>query len=210
MGMNYRLYLITDSGLAGGYQNVPGIVAEAIAGGVTVVQVRDKELDDATFTELARAVDDVARPNGVPVIVNDRVDVAATLGLGVHIGQDDMPLDEVRVAVGARATVGLSISNEAELDALEGSRFRPDVIGIGPLMETPTKPDAAPPVGFAGTRRLAARAEEMGIATVSIGGINYRNIDMARATGVDGVCVVSAIMSATDPRAAARQLSEGC
>lgn len=210
MDLDYRLYLVTDSRLPGGYERVPAVVAEAIAGGVSVVQVRDKELDDDTFAHLARAVEKVARPHGVPVLVNDRVEIAVELGLGVHVGQQDMALDEVRALVGEAVPVGLSVSNTAELEAIEACQTRPDYVGLSPLCETPTKTDTAAALGYEGTRRLAARAHVMGLAAVAIGGINHDNIRQARATGVDGVCVVSAIMAAADPRAAARQLLKEC
>lgn len=205
MSIDLSLYLITDSAQAGGAQRVPRVVAEAIAGGVTAVQVRDKRIDDAGFARLLLAVDEVARPAGVPVFVNDRVHIAAEHGFHVHVGQDDLPVSEARALLGPDLLVGLSVGSDAELDAALADK--PDVIGIGPVFPTSTKLDAGPALGPDGLGRLARRAAEHGIPAVGIGGITPHNIDDVRRTAVVGACVVSAIMAAPDPRAAAKELS---
>lgn len=205
--LDFGLYLVTDSVQAGGWQNVAGIVEQAIAGGVTVVQVRDKHADDATFTQLLLSVAEVARPHGVDVVVNDRVHIAARFGFDVHIGQDDMPLHQARELLGSNPRIGLSVGSEAELDAVLDTAIRPDVLGLGPVFATSTKLDAGAPLGITGLQKLARRAAQNSLASVAIGGITSSNINAVRQTTVDGVCVVSAIMSAENPRLAALTLS---
>lgn len=208
MSLDYSLYLVTDSTQAGGVDRVPAVVAEAIAGGVTVVQVRDKLIDDKTFTRLLLAVDEVARPAGVPVFVNDRVHLAARHGFHVHIGQADEALPAAREALGPDLLIGLSASTEAEVDAAVATDVRPDLLGIGPVFPTSTKLDAGPALGIDGLDRLARRAAGHGIPAVGIGGITATTIGEVRATAAVGACVVSAVMAAADPRAAALELSE--
>lgn len=205
-GTDWSLYLVTDPVLGGGPEDVPDIVDAALRGGVTVVQLRDKNADSATFTtraaELAAVID-----QRVPFFVNDRVETAAELGLHLHIGQGDIPYRAARRHLPAHLMIGLSVETPEQLDAIardiaEGIR-PPDVLGIGPVEQTSTKPDAATPIGIPGVRELSARARDLGIPCVAIGGIHPGNtVDLLRA-GAAGVCTVSAIMSATDPRSAA-------
>lgn len=208
MSVDYSLYLVTDSAQAGGVDRVPAVVAEAIAGGVTVVQVRDKLIDDKTFTRLLLAVDEIARPAGVPVFVNDRVHLAARHGFHVHIGQADGSVAQAREALGPDLLIGLSAGTEAEVDAAVSSETRPDLLGIGPVFPTSTKLDAGPALGIERLDRLATRAAEHGIPAVGIGGITAGSINGVRSTSAVGACVVSAIMTADDPKAAARELRE--
>ncbi|MCM3510224.1 thiamine phosphate synthase [Rothia sp. P100] len=205
---NYGLYLVTDSGMAGGWQKVAGVVAEAIDGGVNTVQVRDKELDDTTFSALVESVLSVTEPAKVPLVVNDRVEVAAHFSLDVHIGQGDMPLETARELLGAGPRIGLSVGTHAELRAALSGSIRPDLIGMGPVYATSTKKDAGAALGLNTLQALAADAAASGICSVAIGGLNTSNIAEVSRTGVAGCCVVSAIMAATDPAEAARALKE--
>ncbi|MGY2080695.1 thiamine phosphate synthase [Modestobacter sp. SYSU DS0657] len=202
------LYLVTDTLLCAP-RSVPEVVAAAVAGGVTAVQVRDKTAGRRDLLALTRAVQAVLAPTpGVRLFVNDAVDVALLAGAdGVHVGQDDLPAGEVRTLLGPDALVGVSVGDDADLDgALALPPGTVDVVGLSPVWATPTKPDAGPGLGLAGTRSLAARAQAGGIAAVAIGGISVANAAEVRATGVDGVCVVSGICAAPDPAAAAREL----
>ncbi|MDT0274324.1 thiamine phosphate synthase [Blastococcus goldschmidtiae] len=200
------LYLVTDTALAGA-RGVPDIVRAAVAGGVTAVQVRDKTASRRELYALTLAVREVlAGTSGVALFVNDAVDVALLAGAdGVHIGQDDLPPAEVRALLGPDRLLGLSAGSDAEMAAtLALPPGTVDVVGVGPVWSTPTKPDAGTGLGPEGVAALAAQARAAGLSTVAIGGI-----DAARAaavTGVDGVCVVSAICAAPDPGAAARAL----
>lgn len=202
----YGLYLVTDSAMAGGWRQVAATVKRAINGGVNTVQVRDKQLNDADFTSLVESVLAVTAPAGVPLVVNDRVQVAARFGLDVHIGQGDMPLAQARELLGAGPRIGLSVGNMQELEAALTGAIRPDVLGLGPVYATATKRDAGPPLGIEGLRALAAHAGEQGLAAVAIGGLHRGTIAAASATGVAGCCVVSAVMAADDPALAAREL----
>ncbi|RZU33894.1 thiamine phosphate synthase [Blastococcus saxobsidens] len=205
-GLDPTLYLVTDTALSRP-RTVADVVRAAVAGGVTTVQVRDKDASRRELYELTLAVRDaLAGAPGVALFVNDAVDVALLAGAdGVHIGQDDLPPAEVRALLGPDRLLGLSAGTTAEMAAtLALPPGTVDVVGIGPVWATPTKPDAGTGLGPGGVAALAARARAAGLRTVAIGGI-----DAARATsvtGVDGVCVVSAICAAPDPEAAARAL----
>lgn len=218
---DWRLYLVTDPQLGGGRDAVPGIVYEAVLGGVGVVQVRDKDCDDDEFARHAAAVAEAASRAGaevgrnVPVFVNDRLDVARELGLHLHIGQRDVPLAQARVALPEHLMLGLSIESDEQLvTALADPTIAPDVIGVSPVWTTPTKTDTAPALGPAGADRIAraaaahvARAASGGvIRSVGIGGVGPETVSELAATALDGACVVSAIMAAAAPRAAAADL----
>lgn len=192
--MNWDLYLVTDPGSHP--ERVPEIVAEAIAGGVSVVQYRDKKADDATFLARAREIKAVCDAADVPFFVNDRLAAAQELHCHLHIGQGDIPFHQARAALADELMIGLSISRPEEIEAL--SEPYPDVLGLGPVFPTPTKPDHDSPIGIDGLRQLVELAPPE-CATIAIGGMtpNFPRI-------TDGIGVVSAIMAAPNPRAAAR------
>lgn len=217
--VDWRLYLVTDPHLGGRRDAVPGIVYEAVLGGVGVVQVRDKECDDDEFATHAGAVAEAASRAAaeagreVAVFVNDRLDVARKLGLHLHIGQRDVPFAEARAALPAELMLGLSIESDAQLAAALADRaVAPDVIGVSPVWATATKTDTAAALGVQGADRIARAAHAHnpagsgGVRAVGIGGVGPSNVAELAATALDGVCVVSAIMAATDPRAAATDL----
>jgi thiamine-phosphate pyrophosphorylase len=202
------LYLVTDTALSAP-RPVADVVRAAAAGGVTTVQVRDKTASRRELLQLTRAVQAALadRPD-VALWVNDAVDVALLAGVdGVHVGQDDLPPAEVRALLGPDRLLGFSVSSAAELDV---ARALPagtvDLVGIGPVWTTATKPDAGSALGPDGVRELAEAARAAGFRTVAIGGIDADRAAEVAATGVDGVCVVSAIGTAADPDAAARAL----
>lgn len=202
------LYLVTDTELCAP-RPVADVVRAAVAGGVTAVQVRDKGASRRDLLALTRAVQNaIADAPGVRVVVNDAVDVALLAGAdGVHVGQDDLPVAEVRALIGPDPLLGLSVSSRAELDAtLALPAGTVDLVGLSPVWGTPTKPDAGPALGLAGVQRLAATARAAGLTAVAIGGISTDRAAEVAATGVDGICVVSALCSAADPAAAAREL----
>ncbi len=200
------LYLVTDTALAG-ERGVPDVVRAAVAGGVTAVQVRDKTASRRELYALTLAVRAVLPPD-VALFVNDDVDVALTAGAdGVHVGQDDAPAAEVRARIGPDRLLGLSAGSDDELAvALALPPGTVDVVGIGPVWSTPTKPDAGTGLGPEGVAALGAKAAAGGLRSVAIGGIDVDRAPLV--TGVDGVCVVSAICAAPDPAAAARALRE--
>ncbi|MGX1769120.1 thiamine phosphate synthase [Dietzia sp. NPDC055343] len=210
---DWRLYLVTDPHLGGGRDAVPGIVAEAVRGGVGVVQVRDKECDDDEFAAhaaaIAAAADRAASEVGrrVPVFVNDRLEVARELGLHLHIGQRDEPLARARATLPDELMLGLSIESDVQLvEALADPAVAPDVIGVSPVWSTATKTDTAPALGVQGADRIARVAADAAVRSVGIGGVGPTNVADLATTALDGVCVVSAIIAAPDPRAAAADL----
>ncbi len=197
-------YLVTDTGLCGPRGVVATVVA-AVAGGVDVVQVRDKNADRRT---LAALVADVLAAVGdrVPVIVDDAVDVAVLTGAhGAHVGQGDLDPRRARDLLGDGPLLGLSVGNRTELDAAHAlPAGTVDHLGFSPVWSTPTKPDAPPPLGLAGLADLVAASRLPGVA---IGGIDASRVAAVRATGVAGVAVVSAVCAAPDPAAAAAALA---
>lgn len=200
---DYSIYLVTDTQMCGA-EGVAWTVARAIDGGVTLVQVRDRDADDATFLQIARDVVAVCAPRGVPVLLNDRVHLVAEAGAqGAHIGQGDLPVPEARAALGRDAILGLSISSAAQLaDALSlGEQI--DYLGIGPVWAQQTKLDAAPPIGLDGLGMLVAASPW---PTVAIGGVNADNLGDVRLAGCDGGAVVSAVCGTAEPATAARNL----
>jgi thiamine-phosphate pyrophosphorylase len=202
------LYLVTDTELCAP-RPVADVVRAAVAGGVTAVQVRDKVASRRELLALTRAVQAaVAGTPHVRVVVNDAVDVALlTDADGVHVGQDDLPAAELRGLLGPGRLLGLSVTSHAELDAaLALPPGTLDLLGLGPVWGTPTKPDAAPPLGPLEIRDIASAARAGGLTAVAIGGIDADRAAEVAATGVDGICVVSAVCAAADPAAAARRL----
>ncbi len=177
----------------------------AVRGGVTTVQLRDKHASGRELVALARALLQTAEGTAVTVLVNDRVDVALAAGAhGVHLGQSDVDVVSARRIAGPGFTIGLSVSRAD--DVAEAGRLPAgtvDYLGVGPVFATGTKPDAAPALGLAGVAGLRAATS---LPCVAIGGITERNAPAVRATGVDGLAVVSAICGATRPEAAARAL----
>lgn len=200
--MDLSLYLATDAAVAG-RRSLCDLVAAAIDGGVTVVQLRHKTADGAELHRLGRQLLALTRPRGIPLIVNDRVDIMLALDAeGVHVGPGDLPLHAVRRLAGAKI-VGTSVNNLPDLQ--RAVREGADYIGIGPAFRTSTKQDARGNLGPEGVGHLAAQAP---MPAVAIGGINRGNV--ARLAGCDlaGVCVISAILAAQDPEAAARELRQ--
>jgi thiamine-phosphate pyrophosphorylase len=195
-----RLYLVVDSAPAGG--TLPDVIRGAAAGGVEIVQLRDKHLPDDELAAVAHAARALCATLGVLLIVNDRPHVAAEVGAdGVHVGQDDLSPREVREIVGEDALVGLSTHAPAEIDAVEETLV--DYIGVGPVHATPTKP-GRPAVGLELVRYAAANAP---VPFFAIGGIDESNAGEVIAAGAGRICVLRAIADARDPEHAARDLA---
>jgi thiamine-phosphate pyrophosphorylase len=195
------LYLVTDRGLCGG-RSLEEVVELAVQGGVACVQLREKELSTRAFVELAVALKALLAPSGVPLIINDRVDVALAAGAeGVHVGQEDMPCAMVRRLLGPRAIIGLSV--ETWEDVERARDLDVDYLGVSPVFPTPTKTDTKAAWGLEGIRRIRARVRQ---PLVAIGGLNAGNAAAAVRAGADAIAVVSAICASADPRQAARDL----
>ena len=212
MRIDWRLYYVTDPDLSGGRDHVAHTVEQAVLGGATVIQFRDKNADDDTFRKgvlaCREAIESAVAKGaaGAELFVNDRLGIAVELGTHLHIGQSDGDPAVVREALGPDRLLGVSVSSRAELDAIAAIGCA-DVVGLSPVWSTSTKTDTAPALGLEGVRELLA-ARPAGLPAVAIGGINATNAAEVIATGVDGICVVSAIAAATRPREAAARLKE--
>ena len=202
--VDLTLYLVTDGGLCGD-RGVVETVRAALAGGVTAVQVREPRATTRELCALSTAVHEVLAGSGVPLVVNDRLDVALAVGAeGVHLGQSDLDPEDARRIGGPDLLIGLSVSTleqVAHAGALPPGIL--DHLGVGPVQATATKPEAAAPLGLSGTARLVAASA---LPCVAIGGVGPANATAVRATGVAGLAVVSAICTAPDPAAAAAAL----
>jgi len=177
--------------------------ARLLAGQPTMLQVRAKGAPAATLAALARAILPAARAAGVPLCVNDRLDVALAVGAqAVHLGQDDLPLAEARAIAGGRLLIGVSTHNPAQAAAAIAGGA--DYIGLGPIFPTTTKANPDPVVGLELLRRVAATAP---IPVVAIGGITLDHIPSVAATGASAAALISAIEKAADPAAAARAVN---
>jgi thiamine-phosphate pyrophosphorylase len=197
------VYLVTDRALSGA-RGVLDTVAAAIAGGATMVQLRDPDAKTRALVEEARAIHALTRPARIPFIVNDRVDVAIAAGAdGVHVGQSDMTVADARALIGPEPILGLSITSEADLDVSDLRGV--DYLGVGPVFQTSTKPDAAPPINAGGLEAIAARTK---LPIVAIGGLHAGNAADAIVAGAQGIAVVSAICASPDAEAATRELVE--
>ncbi len=194
------LYLVTDPELARG-RRLTDVVGAAVRGGVTLVQLRDKHAGGRALLETARALKSVLDPLGVPLLVNDRVDVAHAAGVGCHVGQSDLPAAAARAILGPDAILGVSLDDPEQARAIDPAQV--DYVAHGPFAATATKADAGGAVGAEG---LAAARRLTGLPLVAIGGIDARNAAAAVRAGADGIAVVSAIMAAADPEAASREL----
>jgi thiamine-phosphate pyrophosphorylase len=193
--------VITDRALLRDRDPV-AVCRAAVRGGATMVQVRDKA---ATPRDLLSLVHALAAALPVPVLVNDRVDVALAAGAaGAHLGQDDVPLGAVRPYVPRGFILGTSVGSPAE--AAQASSWLADYWSIGPCYATATKPDAGPPLGVAGFTALARRAPP-GVPVIGIGGITADNAGPIVAGGGAGVAVIGAVWGASDPEAASRAIA---
>jgi thiamine-phosphate pyrophosphorylase len=195
------LYLVTDPVLCGA-RGVEAVVQGAVRGGVTLVQLRDKAASDAELVALARRLKAALAPMGVPLIVNDRVEVAMEADAdGVHIGQEDGDPGRVRARIGPERLLGLSVEAPEHAASIDAAVV--DYVGAGPVRATATKPGHAPAIGFDGLAGLVRAAP---VPAVAIGGIGLDEAGRAVACGAAGVAVVSGICAAPDPEAAARAL----
>jgi len=199
--IDYSLYLVTDRGLSLGRPHLE-IIKEAVAGGATIVQLREKELDSGDFYREALQIREHLRSCSCPLIINDRVDIAMAVDAdGVHIGQADLPLSVVRKMLGRGKIIGVSVFTPEE--AREAEAMGADYLGLSPIFMTATKPELVCQIGFEGIGPIR-RATRLPL--VGIGSMNETNAFEAVRCGLDGVAVVSAICSRQDVRAAAEHI----
>lgn len=198
----YSTYLVTDTDMCP-RENLISVVEEAIMGGVTLVQLREKDISTREFLNEAIALKKLCGSKNVPLIINDRLDIAlASEADGVHIGQSDMPLDIARRLLGADKIIGVSAGST--LEAKEAADGGADYLGVGAVFHTSTKKNAND-VGIDMLRKVRGAVS---IPIVGIGGINTDNIEQLYGTGIDGAAVVSCIMASDNPFAAAKTLAE--
>jgi thiamine-phosphate pyrophosphorylase len=201
--IDLSLYLVLDPGLCAGFGMVETARA-AVAGGATIVQLRDKHADTPLMIETGRALKAALSGTGALLIVNDNVEAAVAIGAdGLHIGQEDMDAPTARARIGDDMILGLSVETEALAAGIDPAIV--DYAGIGPVFATSTKADHKEPIGFAGLARLVRICP---VPAVAIGGLKAAHVGDVFAAGADGLAVVSAICGTRDPEAAAREVAE--
>ncbi|GFN22045.1 thiamine phosphate synthase [Thermanaeromonas sp. C210] len=199
--MRYDLYVVTSSELSCGRQTLE-VVRQALAGGATVIQLREKNWTARALVEVGREIRKLTREAGAGFIVNDRLDVALAVEAdGVHLGQDDLPASIARRLLGPGRILGVSVGSVEE--AWDAQAAGADYLGVGPIFATGSKADAGQPVG---PELISTLKRVVSIPLVAIGGINRENAAGVVAAGADGVAVISAVVSARDVRAAAAEL----
>ncbi|MGB9975448.1 thiamine phosphate synthase [Thermovenabulum sp.] len=186
--MDYSLYLVTDRTYLKG-RSLFDAVEEAINAGVTVVQLREKNISDREFYEMGLKLREVTKKYGVPLIINDRVDIAIAVDAdGVHLGQEELPAKVVREVIGYKKIIGVSASSLKEAE--EAYKYGADYIGVGAIFPTPSKKDAK----YVGLQTLKEITEKIPIPILAIGGISKENIQEVLKYNIKGVCCISAIL----------------
>lgn len=204
--VDVRLNAIVDPERANG-RSLAELVRMVVAGGATLIQLRDKHGATRQMIEQARAIKAVLAETGVPLVINDRVDVALIAEAdGVHVGQDDMRVEDARRLLGPRAIIGQSIKSVALANAAPVDQL--DYVGVGGVYATTSKDNPNPPIGTAGLAAIVAafRARKRDLPIVGIAGIDASNAAPVIAAGADGVAVISALSAQNDPQGAAREL----
>jgi thiamine-phosphate pyrophosphorylase len=201
VAVDYTLYLVTDRGILGD-RDLFTAVEEALKGGVTMLQLREKTASSRDFYQLAVRMKELAAAYQVPLIIDDRLDIALAADAGgLHVGQDDLPVAVARRILGPGKILGYSVSTVEE--AIYGEQNGADYLGAGPVYATGSKADAGSPIGIDGLRQIK---QSVAIPVVGIGGVGEANILDVKRTGVDGASVISAIMGSRDLKRAAGAL----
>ncbi len=199
--IDYGLYLVTDRNLTLG-RDLLHVIEEAIIGGVSMVQLREKKCSSREFYNIAVKVAQLTKKYNIPLLINDRLDIALAVNAqGLHIGQSDLPYSIARKILGKDAIIGLSV--ESVQDAIDAEGLDVDYLGISPVFSTNTKTDIAQPLGLEGIKEIKRLSSHK---LVAIGGINLQNTNDIIKAGADGIAVVSAICSADSPRKASEEL----
>ena len=200
---NPKLYFVTDRELSRD-RSIEKVVVMAVKGGANVVQLREKDITTGEFVKIAKSLKNILAEFNVPLIINDRVDVAlASDAEGVHIGQSDMNYSDARKIIGNAKIIGLSVENLEQ--AKEANNLDVDYIGLSPVFSTPTKTDINTQLGLEGVKEISKISKHK---LVAIGGINKSNAKDLLEAGAHSLAVVSAICSQDNPEAAAKELSD--
>lgn len=201
MSVDYALYLVTDRGILKG-RDIFKAVEEAILGGVTLVQLREKDVSSLDFYNIAMKMKKITKHYNVPFIINDRLDIALAVDAdGLHIGQEDLPLVVARKLLGKEKILGYSVSNIEE--AVYGEKNGADYLGAGTVFPTGSKSDVGNPIGIDGLKGIK---QSVSIPIVGIGGISASNLQGVKSSGVDGISVISAILGKEDIKKASADL----
>lgn len=202
----HGVYLVTDRPLCL-FHSLDEVVRLSALGGVSLVQLREKESDSRQFLDLAKHLKEILKPYSIPLLINDRLDIClAAKADGVHLGQSDLPWREARRILGKDAIIGLSLETKEDYHSLIETDPNPslDYLAVSPIFDTDTKTDTKPAWGLEGLRWLRSKTA---IPIVAIGGIKESNAKAVREAGADSIAVVSAICSAKDPKLATEILS---
>ena len=200
MKSDYSLYLVTDRMLMS-TKTLGEAVEQAVIGGCTMVQIREKEILSLDFYVLASEMKKITDRYGIPLIINDRIDIAMAVGAaGVHIGQKDIPADIARKVIGKDMLLGVSAVSAAE--AVNAAKAGADYLGVGAMFPTATKPDA----GFVSMEELGRIRKAVDIPIVVIGGISKENAMLFQPMGIDGLAVVSAVIAQPNIKKSAADL----
>ncbi len=200
-----RLYLVTDQSLAAG-RSLADVVGAAVQGGVSCVQLREKHLGTREFLAQALMLKALLAPHRVPLVINDRIDIALACGAeGVHLGQSDLPVDEARKLLPMEVFIGWSV--ESMDDVLQSAVLPVDYLGVSPIFSTSTKTDTKESWGLEGLTLVRTATH---LPLVAIGGIHAGNAREVLRAGADSLAVVSALCAASDPHAAAMGLRSLC
>ncbi len=201
MPVDYSLYLVTDRSILKG-RSLFDAVAEAIRGGVSMLQLREKDVCSRDFYQIALKLKELVNSCNVPLIINDRLDIALAIDAdGLHIGQEDLPLEVARKLLGPGKILGYSVSNTAEAEY--GEKNGADYLGAGPVYPTGSKLDTVDPIGIDGIKVIK---ESVSIPVVAIGGVGPANAAEVKKSGVDGISVISAILGSPQVEENARSL----
>lgn len=201
MFVDYTLYLVTDRGILKGRDILESVEA-AIQGGVSLVQLREKDIASRDFYNIACKMKDLTARYNIPFIINDRLDIALAVDAdGLHVGQEDLPLEVARRLLGKGKILGYSVSTVEE--ALYGEKNGADYLGAGPVYPTGSKLDAVSPIGL---ETLGSIKKSVSIPVVGIGGIGAANLRDVRASGIDGISLISAILGSHDITGTSRHL----
>ncbi|MCL4338359.1 thiamine phosphate synthase [Patescibacteria group bacterium] len=203
MNIDYSLYLVTDKNLAG-KKSVLSIVALAIEGGVTIVQYREKNASTRLMIEEGRALHKITTKAGIPLIIDDRIDVALAIDAeGVHVGQSDMPANIVRQIIGREKILGVTASNVVE--AKKAVKDGADYLGVSDIFGSTTKTDTGKPVGIGMLKKIKKVVK---IPIVGIGGVTLENANQVIRARADGIAVISAVFLVNEPKLAAEKLKK--
>ncbi|MFD3157772.1 thiamine phosphate synthase [Haloimpatiens sp. FM7330] len=203
MNIDYSVYLVTDKRFLKN-MTLEQAVEESIKGGTSIVQIREKEASTREFFDTASKVHEVTKYYNVPLIINDRIDIAqAVKAEGVHLGQSDMPIEFAKKILGDDVIIGISCNNVKQ--ALQAEKAGAHYLGLGSVFPTSTKEDISTLLGLEGLKEITSKIH---IPSVAIGGVNLQNAESVMKSGVNGLSVISCILGSNDIKAASQQLRD--